>query len=314
MMKDRKALQGATSHYFGDKFSRAYNVTFTGRDNKLQYPFQTSWGSTTRMIGAVIMAHGDNNGLVLPPKIAPFRPSSCPSRCTKEGVSTPPASVRDRLAAAGIRVKMDDSDNSMGWKCAQYEMKGVPCALSSARATSRPGSASSSAATTAKDRRQARRSRACRQRAVGAGAEGHIRKGPEKHAGKHLRGPFPRRGEAAQAEYGGFIKTMWCGELGMRAEDEGRGRHVLPLYAAEAGNASTTSAPSAARPAKHSIYWGIASKENQTSPPSKNGGDVFMQKKGHQGNWWDGQKNFEGVRRGRRGQVRTASRSRRSSA
>ena len=73
MMKDRKALQGATSHYFGDKFSRAYNVTFTGRDNKLQYPFQTSWGSTTRMIGAVIMAHGDNNGLVLPPPIAPIQ-------------------------------------------------------------------------------------------------------------------------------------------------------------------------------------------------------------------------------------------------
>lgn len=71
MMKDRKALQGATSHYFGDKFSRAYDVTFTGRDNKLQYPFQTSWGSTTRMIGAVIMTHGDNNGLVLPPRIAP---------------------------------------------------------------------------------------------------------------------------------------------------------------------------------------------------------------------------------------------------
>ena len=73
-MKDHKALQGrGTSHYFGDKFCRAYNVTFTGRDNKLQYPFQTSWGTTTRMIGAVIMTHGDNNGLVLPPKIAPIQ-------------------------------------------------------------------------------------------------------------------------------------------------------------------------------------------------------------------------------------------------
>ncbi|MBQ7523031.1 MAG: proline--tRNA ligase, partial [Oscillospiraceae bacterium] len=71
MMKDHKALQSATSHYFGDKFSRAYNVTFTGRDNTLQYPHQTSWGSTTRLIGAVIMTHGDNNGLVLPPRIAP---------------------------------------------------------------------------------------------------------------------------------------------------------------------------------------------------------------------------------------------------
>ena len=125
-MKDRKALQGATSHYFGDKFSRAYNVTFTGRDNKLQYPFQTSWGSTTRMIGAVIMAHGDNNGLVLPPKIAPVQAVVLPIAMHKEGVLDAASAVRDRLAAAGIRVKMDDSDNSMGWKCAQYEMKGVP--------------------------------------------------------------------------------------------------------------------------------------------------------------------------------------------
>ena len=86
MMKDHKALQGATSHYFGDKFSRAYNVTFTGRDNKVQYPFQTSWGSTTRMIGAVIMAHGDNNGLVLPPKIAPIQVIVLPIAQHKPGV------------------------------------------------------------------------------------------------------------------------------------------------------------------------------------------------------------------------------------
>ena len=126
LMKDHKALQGATSHYFGDKFSRAYNVTFTGRDNKLQYPFQTSWGSTTRMIGAVIMAHGDNNGLVLPPKIAPVQVIVLPVAMHKEGVLDKAGELRDRLAAAGLRVKMDSSDNSMGWKCAQYEMKGVP--------------------------------------------------------------------------------------------------------------------------------------------------------------------------------------------
>ena len=125
-MKDHKALQGATSHYFGDKFSRAYNVTFTGRDNKLQYPFQTSWGSTTRMIGAVIMAHGDNNGLVLPPKIAPIQVIVLPVAMHKAGVLEKAAELKDRLVKAGLRVKLDDSDNSMGWKCAQYEMKGVP--------------------------------------------------------------------------------------------------------------------------------------------------------------------------------------------
>ena len=97
MMKDHKALQGATSHYFGDKFSRAYNVTFTGRDNKQQYPFQTSWGSTTRMIGAVIMTHGDNNGLVLPPKIAPIQVIILPIAQHKPGVLEAAAQLKERV-------------------------------------------------------------------------------------------------------------------------------------------------------------------------------------------------------------------------
>ena len=126
MMKDRKALQSGTSHYFGDKFSRAYDVTFTGRDNKLQYPFQTSWGTTTRLIGAVIMTHGDNNGLVLPPAIAPIQVVVIPVAAHKPGVLEAAAEIKTRLEAAGLRVKLDDSDNSPGWKFAEYEMKGVP--------------------------------------------------------------------------------------------------------------------------------------------------------------------------------------------
>ena len=126
MMKDRKALQAGTSHYFGDKFSRAYDVTFTGRDNKLQYPFQTSWAVTTRLVGAIIMTHGDNHGLVLPPAIAPIQVAVIPVAQHKPGVLDAAAAIRDRLTAAGLRVKMDDSDQSPGWKFAQYEMKGVP--------------------------------------------------------------------------------------------------------------------------------------------------------------------------------------------
>ena len=126
MMKDRKALQSGTSHYFGDKFSRAYDVTFTGRDNKLQYPFQTSWGSTTRLIGAVIMTHGDNNGLVLPPAMAPIQVVVVPIAQHKPGVLDAAHALKPRLKAAGLRVKLDDSDQSPGWKFAQYEMKGVP--------------------------------------------------------------------------------------------------------------------------------------------------------------------------------------------
>ncbi len=126
MMKDRKALQSATSHYFGDKFSRAYNVTYTGRDNTLQYPYQTSWGSTTRLIGAVIMTHGDNNGLVLPPAIAPIQVVVLPIAQHKEGVLEKAQEVVNAIEAAGIRVKGDFSDNSAGWKFSEWEMKGVP--------------------------------------------------------------------------------------------------------------------------------------------------------------------------------------------
>ena len=126
MMKDHKSLQSGTSHFFGDKFSRAYDVTFTGRDNTLQYPFQTSWGSSTRLIGAVIMTHSDNHGLVLPPVIAPTQVVVIPIAQHKPGVLDAAAALKDRLTAAGLRVAMDDSEQSAGWKFAQYEMKGVP--------------------------------------------------------------------------------------------------------------------------------------------------------------------------------------------
>ena len=126
MMHDRKALQAGTSHYFGDGFARAFDITFTGKDNQLHHPHQTSWGVSTRMIGGIIMTHGDNNGLVLPPRIAPIQAMVIPVAQHKEGVLEAASALLARLKAAGIRAKMDDSDNSMGWKAAEYEMKGVP--------------------------------------------------------------------------------------------------------------------------------------------------------------------------------------------
>ena len=126
MMHDRKALQAGTSHYFGDGFARAFDITFTGKDNQLHYPHQTSWGVSTRMIGGIIMTHGDNNGLVLPPRIAPIQAMVIPVAQHKEGVLEAASALLARLKAAGIRAGMDDSDQSMGWKAAQYEMKGVP--------------------------------------------------------------------------------------------------------------------------------------------------------------------------------------------
>ena len=126
MMHDRKALQAGTSHYFGDGFARAFDITFTGKDNQLHHPFQTSWGVSTRMIAGIIMVHGDNSGLVLPPKVAPIQVVVIPVAQHKDGVIAANEAVMERLSKAGFRVKMDASDNSPGWKFAEYEMKGVP--------------------------------------------------------------------------------------------------------------------------------------------------------------------------------------------
>ena len=128
MMKDGKALQSGTSHYFGDKFSKAYDVTFTGRDNQLHHPFQTSWGVSTRLVGAIIMTHGDDDGLILPPAVAPIQVVVVPIAAHKPGVSEKAAELAEKISKYA-RVKLDDSDQSMGWKCAEYEMRGVPIRL-----------------------------------------------------------------------------------------------------------------------------------------------------------------------------------------
>lgn len=125
MMHNGVALQGGTSHYFGDGFARSFDITFTGRDNKLHYPHQTSWGVSTRMIGAIIMVHGDDDGLVLPPKISPIQVAIIPIATHKEGVLEKAAELYAKLKGK-YRVKLDDSDQSPGWKFSQYEMKGVP--------------------------------------------------------------------------------------------------------------------------------------------------------------------------------------------
>ena len=129
MMHNGVALQGGTSHYFGDGFAKAFDITFTDKDNQIKYPHQTSWGVSTRMIGAIIMTHGDNNGLILPPAIAPIQIVVIPVQQHKEGVLEKAASVTEGLKKAGLRVYMDQSDNSPGWKYSQYEMKGVPVRL-----------------------------------------------------------------------------------------------------------------------------------------------------------------------------------------
>ncbi len=126
MMHDHKALQGGTSHYFGNGFPTAFDITFSDKNNQLVHPYETSWGLSTRIIGGLIMTHGDDNGLVLPPRVAPIQTVVLPIAQHKEGVMEAARALAARLGAMGIRVKVDDSDQSAGWKFAQYEMKGVP--------------------------------------------------------------------------------------------------------------------------------------------------------------------------------------------
>ena len=125
LMHDGKALQSGTSHNFGDGFAKAFGIQYTDKQNKLQYVHQTSWGMTTRLIGAVIMVHGDNSGLVLPPRIAPTQVMIVPIMQKKEGVLAKAEEVRKTLSS-NFRVKVDDSDKSPGWKFSEQEMRGIP--------------------------------------------------------------------------------------------------------------------------------------------------------------------------------------------
>ncbi len=258
MMKDHKALQGATSHYFGDKFSRAYDVTFTGRDNKLQYPFQTSWGSTTRMIGAVIMAHGDNNGLVLPPKIAPIQAVVVPVAMHKPGVREKAGELVSRLQDAGVRTKGDFSDNSPGWKFAEYEMKGVPVRIEIGPKDIENG--------------QCVAVRRDNGEKIFIPLDGLEKSVPElleqvhasmfesakKNLDEHI---FPAysvdEAKKIQDEKGGFIKTMWCGDVGCEQtmkENAGMSSRCIPFDQEQLSDVCAC----CGKKARHMVVWGVA--------------------------------------------------------
>ena len=127
MMQDGKALQAGTSHYFGDRFAKAFDIKFLDKDGVQKYVHETSWGASTRMIGGVIMVHGDDRGLVLPPKIAPVQVVIIPIAAHKEGVAEKAGELFETLRRAGLRVRLDDRDTcSAGYKFNDWEMKGVP--------------------------------------------------------------------------------------------------------------------------------------------------------------------------------------------
>ena len=133
LMQDGKALQSGTSHYLGQNFAKSFDVKFVNKENQLEFPYATSWGVSTRLMGALIMAHSDDQGLVLPPKLAPIQVVIIPIYKTPEDLAKITEKINpivEALKSKGISVKFDDNDNQRsGWKFAEYELKGVPVRL-----------------------------------------------------------------------------------------------------------------------------------------------------------------------------------------
>lgn len=258
MMHDRKALQAGTSHYFGDGFARAFGIEFTDKNNQKTNPFETSWGVSTRLIGGIIMTHGDNNGLVLPPKVAPVQVVVLPIAQHKEGVLEGASAIRDRLVAAGYRVKMDDSDNSMGWKCAEYEMKGVPLRVECGPRDMENGQCvlvrRNDGEKTVVKLEELETAVAQQLQLVHDGMYERAKKNLDEHI---YEAHSLEEAKELQEKNGGFVKTMWCGSLECEMkmkEVAGMSSRCIPF----AQEKLDTVCACCGKPADKMIYWGVA--------------------------------------------------------
>ena len=258
MMHDRKALQAGTSHYFGNGFAKAFDITFTDKNNQRTNPYQTSWGVSTRLIGGIIMTHGDNNGLVLPPKVAPVQVVVLPIAQHKEGVLEGASAIRDRLVAAGYRVKMDDSDNSMGWKCAEYEMKGVPLRVECGPRDLENGQCvlvrRNDGGKTVVKLEELEAAVAQQLQLVHDGMYERAKKNLDEHI---YEAHSLEEAKTLQEKNGGFVKTMWCGSLECEMkmkEVAGMSSRCIPF----AQEKLDTVCACCGKPADKMIYWGIA--------------------------------------------------------
>ena len=258
MMHDKKALQSGTSHYFGDGFARAFEIQFSDKENKLAYPHQTSWGLSTRIIGGIIMTHGDNNGLCLPPRIASVQVIVIPVASHKPGVLEKAEELKMRLAAAGVRVKCDTSDQRPGWKFAEYEMKGVPLRVEIGPEDIENGRCVA-----------ARRDNGEKAQISLDDLEPRIKellddvqKGLYSRAKENLTRntrPAATLGDvkAILEEHGGFVKTMWCGSLECEMkmkEEAGVTSRCIPFEQEAVGDVC----PICGGAADTMVVWGVA--------------------------------------------------------
>ena len=257
MMHDGKALQSGTSHYFGDGFSRAFGVQFTGRDNTLQYPFQTSWGMSTRLIGAIIMTHGDDEGLILPPAIAPYQVVIVPVAAHKPGVLEKAEELRARLSKF-VRVKLDDSENSPGWKFAQWEMKGVPLRLEIGPKDMEKGQC----VLVRRDNREKAFTKledleAAIPALLDALGKSLYARAEANRAGRTWTATTMDEVLERAGGENGYIKTMWCGNLAceeMMKEKAGLSSRCMPFAQEHLSDVC----PCCGKPAKAMVVWGKA--------------------------------------------------------
>ncbi len=257
MMHNGVALQGGTSHFFGDGFARSFNITFTGRDNTLQYPFQTSWGVSTRMIGALIMVHSDDDGLVLPPRVAPIQVAVIPIAQKKEGVLEKASELKNRLIAAGFRVKLDDSDKAPGWKFSQYEMLGVPVRVEIGPKDIENGQC----VLVRRDTREKMFISLDKLEDTISELLADIHESMYKAAQKNLEEKtFTARTHEEFLDIAqnkpGFIKAMWCGDTAcedqLKDETGGVKSRCIPFVEEQLSDKCVC----CGKPAKHMVFWG----------------------------------------------------------
>ncbi len=257
LMHDGKALQSGTSHNFGDGFAKAFEIQYTDKNNQLQYVHQTSWGTTTRLIGAIIMVHGDNSGLVLPPKIAPTQVIMIPIAQHKEGVLQKAEQLKTILSNV-CRVKLDDSDKSAGWKFSEYEMKGVPIRLEIG-----PKDIEKNQVVLA------RRDTGEKQIVSIDNLENTVKQLLEEIQSNLLQRATERRNSKTYVaktmeefeqqinETPGFIKAMWCGDQACEDAIKEKTAATSRCIPFEQEHISDTCIY-CGKPAKHMVYWGRA--------------------------------------------------------
>jgi len=211
MMHDGKSLQSGTSHYLGQNFAKAFNIEYLGSEGVLQNAYTTSWGVSTRLIGAVIMTHGDARGLVLPPVVAPTQVVIVPIAARKPGVNEACEELKNELVNAGVRVVLDNTDNSPGWKFNEWEMKGVPLRIEMGPRDIEAGKMMFARRDTLEKAEVARENAAESVKAVLAEIQSNMLEKARAHRDSRIVYADDMAGILAGVEAGNFVKAGWCG-------------------------------------------------------------------------------------------------------